>query len=122
MDLLDTERSVRKAINKVGDDSFLEIVEVQKADILAQNPEYLDERMIKIENIKKIYQNIKKANQCLDKKDMAINGHDLISLGMSPGKELRNMLDYLFECVIENPGLNEKQKLIGLVKHRMVKM
>lgn len=122
MDLFDTEKSVRKAIYKIGDDSFLDIVEVQKADIMAQNPEYLDKRIIKTENIKIIYQNIKKANQCLDIKDMAINGHDLVSLGMSPGKELRNMLEYLFECVLEDPVLNEKQKLISMVKHRMAKM
>lgn len=122
IDIFDTEKSVRKVVNKIGEDSFLDLLEVQKADAMAQNPEYLDKRLEKMDNIKNIYRKIKSANHCLDIRDMAINGHDLISLGMSPGKELKNMLDYLFECVLENPGLNEKQKLIGLVKSRLVKM
>jgi len=117
LDIYDSEKSIRKVISKVGEDSFLELLEVQKADALGQNRIYLDKRILKLDNIKKIYYDIKNSNQCLNKRDMAINGHDLILIGMEPGKDLKNMLDYLFECVIENPELNDKQKLIDLAKH-----
>lgn len=119
IDLVDTEKSVRKVISKVGDEAFLDLLEVQRADALAQNRIYLDNRLLKMDNIKKIYLNIKKENQCLKLKDMAINGDDLIQLGMKPGREMKKMLDYLFECVLENPELNEKQKLIQLAKNKI---
>jgi tRNA nucleotidyltransferase (CCA-adding enzyme) len=119
IDLFDTERSVRKVISKVGDDAFLDLLEVQRADAMGQNRIYLDNRLIKMDNIKKTYINIKKEKHCLNIKDMAINGDNLIELGMKPGKEIKKMLDYLFECVLENPELNEKQKLIELAKNNM---
>lgn len=119
IDIFDTEKSIRKVISKVGEDLFLELIEVQIADAMAQNKRYLEERIVKFDNIKRIYNNIKRENQCLNKRTMAINGHDLILLGMTPGKDIKNMLNYLFECVLENPELNNKQKLIDIAKHRI---
>jgi tRNA nucleotidyltransferase (CCA-adding enzyme) len=120
LDIFDSEKSIRKVVSKVGEDSFIELLEVQKADAMGQNRIYLDKRILKLDNIKKIYNEIRNSNQCLDKKNMAINGHDLILIGIEPGKTMKNMLEYLFECVLENPELNEKQKLIDLAKARIL--
>ncbi len=117
LDIFDNEKSLRKVIAKVGEDSFLELLEVQKADAMGQNPIYLDKRIIMLDNIIKIYNEIKNNNQCLNQREMAINGHDLIQMGMKPGKDIKNMLNYLFDCILENPELNDKQKLIDLAKH-----
>ncbi|HEX2924947.1 MAG TPA: CCA tRNA nucleotidyltransferase [Ruminiclostridium sp.] len=120
MDIEDTPKSVRKAINKIGDDLFPLLLKVQKADKMAQNPDFLAERMVKWSRIEKIYSDIKSEQQCLSKKDMAVNGDDLIMLGMKPGVEMRQMLDYLCDCVLECPELNEKQKLLDLAKKRLL--
>ena len=50
----------------------------------------------------------------MQKKDMAINGKDLIAMGMKPGKDLGNVLEQLFQLVLEQPELNQKEKLIEL--------
>ena len=50
----------------------------------------------------------------MQKKDMAINGRDLIELGMAQGKELGRVLDELFSMIIEEPDLNTKEKLLEL--------
>ncbi len=118
-DILDSEKSIKKVINKVGEDSFWELIEVQKADAMSQNSAYLEERLVKFENIIKIYNKIKADSHCLSKKDMAVNGYDLISIGMKPGRELNDMLNYLLECVLENPELNDRQKLIDLAKNNI---
>lgn len=116
LDIEDTPKSVRKMINKVGEELFLELLKVKRADAMAQNRIYLDKRLIKIDNIKRIYHNIKSRNQCISKADMAVNGNDLIGLGMKPGMEIGKILDYLFESVLDNPKLNKKEKLIALAK------
>ena len=46
--------------------------------------------------------------------DLAVNGHDLIESGMKPGPSMGKILNYLTECVIENPELNEKGTLITI--------
>lgn len=119
-DIFDSEKSIRKVINKVGEDSFLELIEIQKADAMGQNREYLEKRLLQFDNIIKIYNKIKDNNDCLSKRDLAVNGYDLISIGMKPGKELNNMLNYLLECVLDNPELNNKQKLIEIAKDKIL--
>lgn len=53
-------------------------------------------------------------------KDLAINGDDLIQLGFK-GREIGKILDYCLDQVLRNQSLNEKEKLIGLVKHYNMK-
>lgn len=48
-------------------------------------------------------------------KDLVINGDDLIQLGFE-GKEIGKALDYCLDQVLRNQSLNEKEKLIELVK------
>ena len=116
VDIFDTGKSIRKVLNKVGEDLFLSLLEVQRADAMGQNPVYLDKRLVKLDNIKRIYKEIKDKGQCLSLSDMAVNGDDLISLGMEPGRKVGEMLGYLFDRVLENPELNDKEKLIELAK------
>ena len=36
---------------------------------------------------------------------------DLIKLGFKPGRDLGNMLNYMFDIVVENPKLNTNEYL-----------
>lgn len=111
-----TFKSVRKAVAAVGDDIFLDLIKVQAADKKAQNPEYLKDRVDKLNQIKDIYLYIKEKNECLGLKDLAVNGDDLIGLGFMQGKEIRVILDRLLDMVIENPQLNNREKLMEISK------
>jgi len=45
---------------------------------------------------------------------LAINGHDLIGLGMKPGPQLGAVLKKIEELVIEDPELNQRETLLAL--------
>ena len=47
---------------------------------------------------------------------MAISGRDLINAGMKPGKEMGEVLQKLFEYVLENPEKNKKEELLSYYK------
>ena len=47
-------------------------------------------------------------------KGLAVTGSDLIAAGMKPGKEMGNVLHELLDAVLEDPQLNEKEKLLEL--------
>lgn len=47
---------------------------------------------------------------------LAVNGNDLIQVGMSPGKKLGAVLKQLEEVVIEDPSQNMKEPLLELAK------
>lgn len=42
---------------------------------------------------------------------MKINGSDLIKMGAEPGPKLGDILDRLYELVLDDPSINEAQKL-----------
>ncbi|OPX43891.1 CCA-adding enzyme [Ruminiclostridium hungatei] len=121
IDIFDTEKSVRRVTSRLGEELFPSLLEVQRADALGQNPVYLDKRLIKLDNIKHIYARIKDGQHCLSLSQMAVNGDDLIALGMKPGKELKEVLSGLFEQVLEKPEINSRESLTELARQLMGK-
>ena len=66
-----------------------------------------------------LYNVIKEEAHCLKISDLAIDGKVLMDLGMKPGKDMGDMLGYLLELVLDEPKLNEKEKLISLVEDKL---
>ena len=52
----------------------------------------------------------------LDVGDLAIGGSELMALGLEPGPRFREILESLVDRVIEDPGLNQKETLVGIVR------
>lgn len=53
-------------------------------------------------------------NPALEIKDLRVNGSDLKNI-VPPGPEMGRMLSFLLDEVIENPSLNERDKLLALL-------
>jgi len=50
-------------------------------------------------------------------RDLALNGRDLMTeLNLSPGPKLGTLLEHLLDCVLEDPGLNERERLLDLAR------
>ena len=50
-------------------------------------------------------------------KDLAVNGGDLIALGIPAGKKMGAILKELFEAVTDAPAMNSRDALLGLAKN-----
>lgn len=112
-------RSFRKSLSKMGPDLFEEYINIKRADILAQSNYMREEKLANQELLKDYYKTIMEQKQCLQLKDLAVCGKDLIDAGMKPGKELGETLNYLLEFVLEEPELNEREKLMEIVRERI---
>lgn len=55
-------------------------------------------------------------NNALSLKDLAINGKDLMNLGIPAGKKIGLILNELFETVLEDPALNNHEKLLEIAQ------
>lgn len=106
------QRSVRRAVYRIGADLFPDYLKVRRADIMAQNPDVRQEKLNELAGIEEMYQKILEAQQCLSLKDLAVTGRDLIEAGMQPGPELGRTLNQLLELVIEHPEYNTKESLL----------
>ena len=111
-----TRKSIRKLLSLIGEDLFRDLLKVKKADALAQNPELYKEKEEKLIESEKKLNEIIEAQECFTIKDLAIDGRDLIALGIKPGKDIGIILNKLLDKVIENPNLNNKEVLINMIK------
>ncbi|WP_058485848.1 CCA tRNA nucleotidyltransferase [Defluviitalea phaphyphila] len=113
------KKSVKEFLYKIGEEVFLDLLKVQLADAKAQNPKFYKEKEERIKNIQRIYKEIKENNECFNLKDLAVNGGDLIKIGIKEGKKIGKTLDYLLKLVIENPKLNKKDILLSILKSKL---
>ncbi len=58
-----------------------------------------------------------KAQCVLTLKNLAVNGKDLMGAGIPAGKEIGRILNELLEVVLEDPALNEKEKLLTIARN-----
>lgn len=114
--LSDNKESLRKSIYQVGEDTFPSLLLAKEADIRTKKePEssgLLEKHMKILESYKEILEN----KDCLSLKDLAVNGEDLIAIGIAPGKEIGKGLNYLLELVFINPKANTKENLLTIIK------
>lgn len=106
----------RKALSRMGADFFPYYIKIRRADMAAQSDYKLEERRGSIEHLEKLYQEITDAKDCLTIKQLAINGKDLIALGVKPGKEIGDILQELLNQVLGSPELNNRETLLSMAE------
>lgn len=111
-----TSKFTRKLIHKVGKDNFLSLLAVRYADICAQSDFEKDEKLSKIHALKENYEEVLQKDMCVNLKELAVTGSDLIQAGMKPGKEIGVVLNRLLEIVLEEPDKNRKELLMEYIK------
>lgn len=107
-------RNVRRAMSRIKIENMEALFAVKRADMLGQSLYHREEKLKYIDTYERMYREILEQEQCVQKKDLAINGRDLIAMGMKPGKGLGNVLDALFEEVLDHPELNTRERLLEL--------
>ena len=111
MDRYDKIRTtnIKKFINRIGIDNINDLFELQIADVLGSAKEYQD--FSNVISLKEQCFKILNEKQPLTVKDLAINGHDLMNIGIQQGKEIGIALNWLLEMVLINPNLNNYEDL-----------
>lgn len=116
----DTEpdlKIVRRAISRIGEDIFPQLMEVMYADICAQSDYMRENKLERIKKWKALFQVIRDENQCVSLKTLAVTGKDLLETGMKPGKEIGIALQKLLELVLDEPEKNTKEFLLTAVRN-----
>ena len=103
---------LRRQLSRYGEESMRQMLALQKADFCSKGVDAEDPHF---EEIESIIAQIIAENACLSIKDLAVNGHDLMGLGLS-GKEVGNTLNALLDAVLEERLPNEKEALLQAVK------
>lgn len=109
-------KTVRRAVNKIGEEYFEQILEIKYADMMSQSEFKRNEKVEILEKVRDIYKDVLDKKQCVSLKTLNITGNDLIKAGIKQGKMIGVVLNKLLEDVIENPEHNEYEYLLEEAK------
>lgn len=114
------EKRVKRLLSKIGEEAFLQLAEVKRGDAIAHAPFAREGRLQEIDGCLALYRRIKEREQCFSLKQLAIDGNDLIALGLR-GKQIGQALREALSLVIEGSLSNEREELCDFVRRRMEK-
>lgn len=108
-------RTIRRALNRIEPQYFNLLTLLQEADLHAQNPALMTEKLSQLYQARKKAEEILAAGECISLKELALNGSDLIKAGIKPGPDIGAWLDRLLNYVIEYPEKNNREELLFML-------
>ncbi len=110
-----SDAAVRRFIVRVGAENIPNLFELRRADGFAHQAIPVDLRAL-VPFQKRIEKMLEEEN-AFSIKDLAVNGKDLMDLGIPQGQHLGIILKELFETVLDDPSQNTKEQLSEIAKN-----
>ena len=112
------EKEVRHALHTVGTELFPALLEVQMADTLAKSDFKQEDRIEAIRAVARVAEEIIARNDAITIADLAINGNDLIALGIPAGPQIGEALQEALDLVLDDPARNTREDLVAFLQNR----
>lgn len=106
------QNRVRRAMSKVSRELFPYFLKVRKANILAWKQEAQEKALLDLKELTGIYEGILERGECVCIRELAVDGKDLLELGVKQGRQIGEILNDLLETVLEEPEKNTKEALL----------
>lgn len=109
-------RTVRRWLNKIGYEMLVKLIYIKIADIMAHSEINQDSRITAIRDVAALSNQIVTEQQCFQIKDLAVNGHDIIQLGVETGPMVGKVLNHLLDMVLDETIENDYDALLTEAK------
>ena len=110
-----TDAAVRRFVVRIGLENMENLFLLRYADIYGMHRTALSSRSETVHNLNELKDRIARVEaekSARSLKDLAVNGKDLMNIGIPAGKQLGRILNELFQCVLDDPAMNERKKLL----------
>ena len=115
LDVSSSEKIMRKRLSRFGAAFVRDILLLQKADALGQS-EKAAYRIAEWEVADKMRKELLEKEGVMSLKTLAINGSDLLTLGIPSGRVMGKVLSYALTLVLEGETENQKEMLLFAVE------
>lgn len=118
-----TPKAVRRILFKLDGNpvQLYRLFAIQRADILAQSPEYTKSRLETLKAVQTVFEEILAQNECFSLHDLAVHGKDLLAAGVPAGPEIGRLLNMLLQAVLNGDLPNQQDLLLAAAKRAYVK-
>ena len=110
-------KNVKRFMAKHSFDFFMDYLEVRRADVYAQSEYNRQQKISELDQLALIAIQVNSENSCLKLSDLAVDGKDMISLGLS-GRQIGAMLQRLLDLVVDDKLENDHKILMEYVRER----
>ena len=110
-------RAVRRMLGRLGGrtDLFAALCDIKRADALAQAP-FCAPRADAADELRALMEQILEEEAAFTVKHLAINGRDIMALGVAAGPEVGRLLDACLDAVIDERVPNEREELLAFAE------
>ena len=112
--LMPEKRLLKRYLGRWGRETVEQLLYLQQADMGSKGIPG-EEEQEQFEVLWALLKEVEQESTCLTRKDLALTGHDLASLGYQ-GREIGARLEELLEAVLDERVKNEKEALLGYLK------
>lgn len=121
----DSDKSIRRFMSRVGRDSILDLLDLKTADIAGKSGPFHDQRqdgsplqppvVSWLNEMRKRVGTLLQEQSALSIADLDINGNILHeNAGIPKSREMKQVLEYLLEAVLDDPSMNNRGQLLTL--------
>jgi len=116
-----SDAAVRRFVQRVGAQNIDALFDLRLADIYGMKrvEVRLHDTAVcgKLLELRERVDGVLSQKSAMGLKDLAVNGGDLIKIGIPAGKKMGAVLNELFESVTDDPAMNNRDALLGLAKN-----
>ncbi len=115
-----SDAAVRRFLVRVKPECVEDLFALRIADIYGMHRQKVNPTNEGVQKIFRLRERIKEVSEkhsALSLKDLAVNGNDLIKAGIPAGKKLGFILNELFQCVLDDPQMNEREQLLTVARN-----
>ncbi len=116
-----SDAAVRRFVQRVGAQNIDSLFDLRLADIYGMHkvPVRMHDTAVcgKLLELRERVDGVLRQKSAMGLKDLAVNGGDLIALGVPAGKKMGAILRELFEAVTDDPAMNSRDALLALAKN-----
>ena len=113
-----TEKYVRRRLNQLGEEQLMRLIDLERGDVLSQAEHVREERAAAIDAFRELVQIVVEKEGVLKRKDLAIDGRDVLELGVPRGPEVGRVLDEILDRVLEGDLENRREVLLEVISNQ----
>ena len=110
---------IKRYLNLLGVPAMRKLYKIRLADTLAQSMYMRQEKLDNLEQVNAEMERIIASGECYNLNMLAVNGSDLIHLGVGSGQRIGEILNALLEKVITEELPNEKAPLLDAAREML---
>lgn len=110
------QKAVRRWLRRLGEEPFRQLLEVQAADNVAKSPEFQQQNLDHVDQVRAVLEEVLAEEQCYSLRDLAVKGEDLAAAGVPRGPEMGKLLQKLLDLVVEGEVPNTREALLAILE------